>query len=311
MEGEAFGTAPAGGTLGGQQKVSGFLGKGLVNTFLGGDRPQGKLISPVFTITRRFLSFLIGGGDEAGKTCINLLVDGKVVRSAAGRNREQLNWQNWSVADLEGKEARIEIVDEASGGWGHINIDQIELRDRPRSALAGPLEKMPVYGTLGLAILAPEGKVLSSKSLPEGEVPEGLFDGEGPAEAGNSEAPFGSVLRGAIGDSFSLAPGQQRRVTFAITWHFANLPENGHFYATRFHDAAEVADYLGENLDRLAGETKHWHATYYDSTLPHWLLDRIHSTVSTLATSTCQWWANGRFWAYEGVRCCHGTGAHN
>ena len=72
MEGEAFGTAPAGGTLGGQQKVSGFLGKGLVNTFLGGDRPQGKLISPVFTITRRFLSFLIGGGDEAGKTCINL-----------------------------------------------------------------------------------------------------------------------------------------------------------------------------------------------------------------------------------------------
>ena len=38
--GEAFGEGPAKGTLARQQKVSGFLGKGLVNTFLGGDRPH-------------------------------------------------------------------------------------------------------------------------------------------------------------------------------------------------------------------------------------------------------------------------------
>ena len=35
------------------------------------------------------------------------------------------------------------------------------------------------------------------------------------------------------------------------------------------------------------------------------LLDRLD-----LATSTCQWWANGRFWAWEGVGCCHGTCTH-
>ena len=71
-----------------------------------------------------------------------------------------------------------------------------------------------------------------------------------------------------------------------------------------------MARYVGENLDRLAGDTQLWRDTYYDSTLPWWLLDRLHSTVSTLATSTCQRWANGRFWAYEGVRCCHGTCGH-
>lgn len=36
VEGEAFGKGPAKGTIGSQQTVSGFEGKGLVNTFLGG-----------------------------------------------------------------------------------------------------------------------------------------------------------------------------------------------------------------------------------------------------------------------------------
>ncbi|MHB8898222.1 MAG: GH116 family glycosyl hydrolase [Thermoguttaceae bacterium] len=309
-EGEAFGTGPAGGTLAGQQKVSGFEGKGLVNTFLGGDKPRGKLLSPAFKIERAFLSLLIGGGSAAGATCINLVVDGEVVRTAVGADREQLKWHNWNVAALEGKEARIEIVDASSGPWGHINIDQVELRDRPRSELSGPLEKMPDYGTLGLSLLAPKGEILTSASLPAGAMPDGLFDGDRLAESGAAEAPFGSLLRGAVGESFTLQPGEQRQVSFAVTWHFANLDQNGQFYATRFQDAGQVARYLGENLDRLAGETRRWHATYYDSTLPHWLLDRLHSTVSTLATSTCQWWANGRFWAFEGVRCCHGTCGH-
>jgi hypothetical protein len=43
VEGTAFGSAPAKGTLSGQMEVTGFEGKGLVNTFLGGDGPKGKL----------------------------------------------------------------------------------------------------------------------------------------------------------------------------------------------------------------------------------------------------------------------------
>ena len=310
IEGEAFGTGPARGTLPGQQEVDGFQGKGLVNTFLGGDKPQGKLTSPPFKVERGFIAFLVGGGGHQGKTCINLRVDGNVVRTAAGTERERLQWQNWNVEDLVGKEAQIEIVDEESGGWGHINIDQIELCDRPRSGGTGPLEEQPDFGTMGLALLADENRALASASLPDGPLPEGLFDGDGLATAGEGRKPFGQALRGAVGQTLELKPGEEKQVSFAVTWCFRNRPPGGHFYATRFRNAAEVARYVSENFDRLAGQTRLWHDTYYDSTLPHWLLDRLHSTVSTLATSTCEWWANGRFWAWEGVRCCHGTCGH-
>ena len=61
VEGSAFGTAPARGALPGQMAVDGFLGKGLVNSFLGGDDSTGTLTSPPFKIERPFISFLIGG----------------------------------------------------------------------------------------------------------------------------------------------------------------------------------------------------------------------------------------------------------
>jgi uncharacterized protein (DUF608 family) len=88
-----------------------------------------------------------------------------------------------------------------------------------------------------------------------------------------------------------------------------NFP-NGHEYVNRFGDAAAVANYVLDEHARLTDDTRKWRDTYYDSTLPYWLLDRLHSTVSYLATGTCQWWKSGRFWAYEGVVCCEGTCTH-
>jgi len=136
VEGTAFGKGPAAGTLGGQMHVSGFEGKGLVNTFLGGDKPTGRLTSPEFTIERDYITFLIGGGGHKGKTCMNLLIDGKVALTATGPNTrpggsEFLNWENWDVRKYKGKRAVLQIVDDASGGWGHINVDQISQSNTP------------------------------------------------------------------------------------------------------------------------------------------------------------------------------------
>jgi fructan beta-fructosidase len=133
--GEAFGTGPARGTLPNQMPVSRFRGKGLVNSFHGGDRSTGTLTSPAFKIERRHLNFLIGGGKHPGQTCMNLLVDGKIVRTATGPNdrpggSEQLSWQTWDVAEFAGKDAILQIVDNHTGGWGHINIDHIVQSDR-------------------------------------------------------------------------------------------------------------------------------------------------------------------------------------
>jgi len=129
--GTAFGVHPARGTLDGQMAVSGFAGKGLVNSFFGGDGPTGTLTSPPIKIERRHLNFLLGGGGHPGETCINLLVDGKVVRTATGDDSEHLEAGQWSVRDFIGKEAVIEIVDRHTGGWGHVNIDQIVQSDFP------------------------------------------------------------------------------------------------------------------------------------------------------------------------------------
>ncbi|MCD6304176.1 MAG: GH32 C-terminal domain-containing protein [Planctomycetes bacterium] len=139
VTGDAFGAGPAKGTLAGQMRVSGYMGKGLVNSFHDRDKSTGTLTSPPLKIQRRYICFLIGGGGYAGQTCINLLVGGKVVRTATGPNvrpggSERLDWQSWDVGDLLGREAVIQIVDARTKGWGHINIDQIIQSDTIRKA---------------------------------------------------------------------------------------------------------------------------------------------------------------------------------
>ena len=57
VEGEAFGTEPPTGTLPGQQTVSGFQGKHLVNSFQGGDDTVGKLTSHPFPSSGRTSTF--------------------------------------------------------------------------------------------------------------------------------------------------------------------------------------------------------------------------------------------------------------
>jgi levanbiose-producing levanase len=129
--GTAFGTAPATGTLPGQQIVSGYLGDGLVNTYLGGDAATGTLTSPPFTLNQRYLRFLIGGGNHpntaANPTAVNLVIDGQVVRTATGHDEEYLRWATWDLAGLCGRTARIQIVDSNTAGWGHVNADQFTL----------------------------------------------------------------------------------------------------------------------------------------------------------------------------------------
>ena len=135
VEGTAFGSGPAAGTLPGQMAVDGHRGRSLVNSFHGGDASRGALTSPSFKIGRDRIQFLIGGGKNPGKTCVNLVVNDHVVRTATGLNdkpggTERLDWQEWDVTEFKGRSARIKIVDEATGGWGHINVDHIVQTDR-------------------------------------------------------------------------------------------------------------------------------------------------------------------------------------
>ncbi len=127
--GTAFGDGPAHGNLPEQSPVGGYRGKGYVNSYHGMDKATGTLTSPEFKLSQRYLSFLVGGGEEVGKTCVNVLVDDKVVRSATGREDEFLTTATFDLGEFAGKSARIQIVDAATGGWGHINADHFILTD--------------------------------------------------------------------------------------------------------------------------------------------------------------------------------------
>ncbi len=130
VEGTAFGQQPPTGTLPNQQAVAGFQGKGVVNSFLGGDNATGRLISRAFPVERNFIRLLVGGGSHA-TTQVRLVIGGKTVRAASGRNVERLAPVLWDVREFAGQTARIEIVDEQQGPWGHINADHIEFTDLP------------------------------------------------------------------------------------------------------------------------------------------------------------------------------------
>ena len=311
VEGEAFGKAPSRGA-GPGQNLRNHLGKGLVNSWTGSDAPTGKLTSPPFTIDRPWINFLIGGGDYPQQTCANLKVDGRVVYTAVGRRSDAMFWVNWDVRHLIGKTARFEIVDAHSGDWGHIDVDQIEQADEPRNSL-GPLSRRPDFGELALALLSPNDDDQAKAAIASGDSADALF-GDSPAP----RQPFGSKLVGAIVRPMRLAPGEEASASFVVAWRFPNLSlegtklpaDLGRHYGARFADVGAVVAYLASNFERLARETRLWRKTWYDSTLPHWFLDRTFANTSILATSTCHRFRDGRFYGWEGVGCCAGTCTH-
>ncbi|WGM21151.1 GH32 C-terminal domain-containing protein [Paenarthrobacter sp. OM7] len=114
-----------------------YIGAKRINTFetgaVPGDDRQGTLTSPEFPITKDFMSMLVGGGNrtaDSGQTlAVQLLVNGNVVRSLAGDNAGLLNWKGWDVSEFAGEKAQLRVVDEATGGWGHMTLDHVMLTD--------------------------------------------------------------------------------------------------------------------------------------------------------------------------------------
>ena len=169
--GDAFGPGPARGALPGQMAVEGFKGRGLVNSFYHGDTATGTLTSPEFKLERKFLCFLIGGGRDSEKTCMNLLVGGRIVRTATGPNdrpggTEALAPDSWDVSEWVGQTAVLQIVDQATGPWGHLNVDHLVQSDhRPPRLLTDVRRDFKIdkrYLNLPIKNGAPKRKVTTS-----------------------------------------------------------------------------------------------------------------------------------------------------
>ncbi len=131
--GTAFQKGPAAGGLLPKLEIENSKAAAVISSEIEDDGPQGTLTSPEFKIARPYIAFRIGGGDYERKTCINLLVDGRIVKSATGRNSDRLIPASWDVQEFKGKSARIQVVDEASGQWGHVNVEGFVQTDKPEA----------------------------------------------------------------------------------------------------------------------------------------------------------------------------------
>ncbi|MGA0029736.1 MAG: hypothetical protein ACO3IG_07205, partial [Opitutales bacterium] len=122
--GTGFGLAPAHGKVDGVNgEFRNYGGNALVCSGHRGDAATGTLTSPEMKLTHPYLGFLVAGGNHPGKTAVQLLVGGKVVRQATGANDLTLRETVWDIAEFKGKTGVIRIVDEHVGAWGLIAAD--------------------------------------------------------------------------------------------------------------------------------------------------------------------------------------------
>ena len=142
QEGEAFHAGPVAGAALDQLGISNGGKNAVCTSKVGGDALTGKLTSPRFEIDRPYIAFYISGGNYEHSTCLDLLIDGKVVRSAVGWNSDRLMPASWSVGEFAGRSAQIQIVDEAGGSWGHINVSCLTQTDKPERM---PVDVGPLY----------------------------------------------------------------------------------------------------------------------------------------------------------------------
>ncbi len=109
-----------------------------------GDGRTGTLTSKPFSTNKNFITFLVGGGNDAQHLRVELLEkvtkggtetfpDGtyKVVSGTVktGHDHELLRREWWTLGSRRGKTLRIRIVDNKAGHWAHINVDDFQFQD--------------------------------------------------------------------------------------------------------------------------------------------------------------------------------------
>lgn len=131
-DGSAFGIAPVAGKIDGMKKpFTAYAGESLAASLHGGDGAKGSLTSPEFKINEPYISFLIAGGDQVSNASAQLVIDGKVVRKAFGKNSLRCETALWDVSEFKGQSAKIRLNDEGTGTFGWIAADHIIFTDYP------------------------------------------------------------------------------------------------------------------------------------------------------------------------------------
>jgi hypothetical protein len=136
IEGTAWSKRPVRGPVRGQgpvpDRVSRWRGRYFVTSMHGGDRATGMLTSPSFRITGGRLTFRMAGGRDPSLRIELVIADGtsagKPMHTATSDiDGERMREVSWDVRPFQGQEARLVLVDQATGAWGHMSADDFLL----------------------------------------------------------------------------------------------------------------------------------------------------------------------------------------
>jgi hypothetical protein len=96
---------------------------------LAGDAAVGELRSPIFTVAAGDARLKVGGGQDTTNLYVALVdaTTGTVLEKATGTNSEKLRWVVWDMDKYAGRQAYVKIFDGATGAWGHVNADDINV----------------------------------------------------------------------------------------------------------------------------------------------------------------------------------------
>jgi len=183
----------------------------------------------------------------------------------------------------------------------------------------------PHFGRMTLATLNPEVTYLCQWDSVDGLWRDFADDGRLANSEDSTPSALGRTWNGALTASARLLPHEHTQMTFLLTWCFPNRYVNwdqsrlgiedrrskfwlGNHYSRWFDSSLGIAEYVRDNFDRLREETHRFRETFYNSTLPSYLLDAIGSQISTIRTPTCLWIEDGKFYGFEG--CCGASTTH-
>lgn len=92
----------------------------------GMDSQTGVIVSPLFVPEGGNMTFRIGGGSGQSTYAALCTVDGKEVQFARGINDQVMQITAWDLAPYVGQKMYIKVVDNSTGGWGHVTVDNFQ-----------------------------------------------------------------------------------------------------------------------------------------------------------------------------------------